>query len=56
MTTWLIYYSFLETNCSYSGPACIHILTKLAFDVQQSFALFGIYNSDFFALSEKNTF
>ena len=32
------------------------MLTKLAFYEQQSFTLFGINNSEFFALSEKNTF
>ena len=32
------------------------MLTKLAFYEQQSFALFGINNSDLFALSQKNTF
>ena len=32
------------------------MLTKLAFYEQQSFALFGINNFDFFALSEKKTF
>ena len=32
------------------------MLTKLVFYEQQSFALFGINNTDFFALSEKNTF
>ena len=34
----------------------MHMLTKLAFHEQQIFALFGINNSDFFAVSEKKTF
>ena len=32
------------------------MLNKVAFYEQQSFALFGINNSDFFALSEKKDF
>ena len=32
------------------------MLTKLAFYEQQLFALFGINNSDFFALIEKKAF
>ena len=32
------------------------MLTKLAFHEQQIFALFGINNSDFIAVSEKKTF
>ena len=32
------------------------MLTKLAFYEQESLAMFGVNNSEFFALSEKKTF
>ena len=54
MTTCLIYYSFLKKLLLQRSS--IHMLTKLAFYEQRTFALFGIINSGFFALSEKKTF